>query len=269
MMGAQPSASREYTQCKKIKCAQPPIKKKLDTPFVTLHHTTMTSLPTPTPPQTELELLERTRLIAGQHLSALAYSLGVEVPQDLRQQKGWVGQLLELVLGADAQSLAEPDFRSIGVEMKTVPLDSRGRPRESTYVCTVPLEEGLEPTWESTWLRRKLARVLWVPVEADPGIPLGERRIGTALLWSPTAEEEALLRQDWEELTELIFMGELEQINARLGTVLQIRPKAANSSVRCRSVGAGGEAILTNPRGYYLRPAFTRQILEQYYHSAY
>lgn len=220
------------------------------------------------PPQSEAELLERTHRIAGQRLATLAEGCGIDVPHDLRRHKGWVGQLLEQVLGADAQSLAEPDFRAIGVEMKTLPLDAQGRPRESTYVCTVPLEGGLEPDWDSTWLRRKLARVLWMPVEADPQIPLGERRIGTALLWSPSADEEALLRQDWEELSEMIYMGELEQISARLGTVLQIRPKAANSRVRCRSVGDAGEAILTNPRGYYLRPAFTRRILEQHYYQA-
>jgi len=222
----------------------------------------------PLPPLSEEELLERTRAIAGLPLGTLAGHCGAPVPGDLRRQKGWVGQLLELALGADAQSLAEPDFRAIGVEMKTLPLDARGKPRESTYVCTVPLEEGLEANWESTWIRRKLARVLWVPVEADAKIPLAERRIGTAILWSPNEEEEALLRQDWEELSEMICMGELEQISARRGTVLQIRPKAANSRVRCRSVGAGGEAIVTNPRGYYLRPAFTRQILERHYHQA-
>lgn len=222
----------------------------------------------PPPPKSEDELLARTRAIAGLSLGTIASQCSITIPLDLRRQKGWVGQLLELALGADAQSLAEPDFRFIGVEMKTLPLDRHGKPRESTYVCTVPLEEGLEPEWESTWIRRKLSRVLWLPVEADPKIPLAKRRVGNALLWSPNDEEEALLRQDWEELTELIYMGELEQISARLGTVLQIRPKAANSSIRCRSVGAYGEAIVTNPRGYYLRPAFTRKILERHYHQA-
>lgn len=219
------------------------------------------------PPRSEDELLARCRDIAGLRLGDIAADLGIAVPPDLRRDKGWVGQLLEAVLGADAQSLAEPDFRAIGVEMKTLPLDRHGKPRESTYVCTVPLEEGLEACWEETWLRRKLSRVLWLPVEAEPAVPIAERRIGNALLWSPNEEEEALLRQDWEELSERICMGELEQITARMGTVLQIRPKAANSRVRCRTVGAGGEAILTNPRGYYLRPAFTRRLLECHYHS--
>lgn len=220
-----------------------------------------------TPPQSEAELLQRCHSIAGLSLGQLADTLQVPVPENLKRQKGWVGQLVELALGADAQSLAEPDFRAIGVELKTLPVDSSGSPRESTYICTVPLEEGIEADWESSWICRKLSRVLWLPVEADPSIPLPARRIGSALLWSPGKEELKLLRQDWEELTEMICMGELEQITARLGTVLQIRPKAANSRVRCRSVGTDGEAILTNPRGYYLRPAFTRRLLQQHYHG--
>lgn len=220
-----------------------------------------------TPPQSETELLQRCRSLAGLTLQQLAERYAIAIPPDLRRHKGWVGQLVELALGADAQSLAEPDFRAIGVELKTVPVDSKGIPRESTYVCTVPLEEGLEPRWEESWVCRKLSRVLWLPVEADPAIPLAARRLGSALLWSPDENEQTLLRQDWEELGEMICMGELEQITARMGTVLQIRPKAANSAVRCRSVGADGEMIVTNPRGYYLRPAFTRALLQRHYHN--
>lgn len=224
-------------------------------------------MPTPPPPQSEAELLQRCQAIAGLSLQQLAERLAIDVPADLKRQKGWVGQLVELALGADARSLAEPDFRAIGVELKTLPVDIHGKPRESTYVCTVPLDEGLEPNWESSWICRKLSRVLWLPVEADPSIALPARRIGSALLWSPDEEQQSQLRRDWEELTEMICMGELEQITARMGTVLQIRPKAANSRVRCRSVGAGGEAIVTNPRGYYLRPAFTRRILQRHYYN--
>lgn len=209
--------------------------------------------------------MQRAHALAGRSLAAIADVLGVAVPQDLRRHKGWVGQLLERALGADAESLPEPDFRDIGVEMKTLPIDRNGRPRESTYVCTVPLDEGLEASWEQSWICRKLSRVLWIPVEAEPDIPLPQRRIGTPLLWSPDQDETQALQQDWEELGDMIRTGELESITARMGTVLQIRPKAANSRVRCQSIGADGEAILTHPRGYYLRPAFTHAILQQHY----
>ncbi len=221
-------------------------------------------MPHITPPRDETELLARARRLAGRTLGELAAELGAAVPADLRRHKGWVGQLVEQALGATASSLAAPDFEAIGVELKTLPVDGRGLPRESTYVCTVPLEAAGED-WEHSWLRRKLARVLWLPVQAEKGLALAERRIGSALLWSPSPEEEVLLRRDWEELTERILLGELEHISARHGEVLQIRPKAADSRALRHAIGLDGERVLTNPRGFYLRAAFTAAILRRHF----
>ncbi|MDH5785184.1 MAG: DNA mismatch repair endonuclease MutH [Chromatiales bacterium] len=215
-------------------------------------------------PQSEAELMQRANLLAGRALGDIAAQLQIAAPENLRRHKGWVGQLLELALGADADSLPEPDFRSIGVELKTLPIGRDGKPRESTYVCTVPLDGRLEPEWGESWLCRKLSRVLWLPVEAEPDLPLSLRRVGCPLLWSPNDDEAEALRLDWEELGEMIRIGELESITARMGTVLQIRPKAANSRVTCESVGADGEVITTHPRGFYLRPTFTHSILQRY-----
>ncbi|MFA5627588.1 MAG: DNA mismatch repair endonuclease MutH [Thiohalomonadaceae bacterium] len=216
-----------------------------------------------TPPQSENELIARASALAGRTLAELAMAHRLSLPMDLRRHKGWVGQLIEHALGASAGSRAIPDFAELGVELKTLPVDRRGLPCESTYVCTVPLEQ-INETWQQSWLRRKLARVLWLPIQADKEIALADRRIGSALLWSPSAAEEAMLRRDWEELTERIMLGEIEQISARFGEALQIRPKAANSRVLRHAIGADGEAILINPRGYYLRTGFTANILQQY-----
>ncbi len=219
----------------------------------------------PPPPHDATELLARAEALAGHRLGDLAVWLDLDVPADLRRHKGWVGQLLELALGAESGSLAEPDFPQLGIELKSLPVDAQGRPRESTYVCTAPLEAVTRGAWEESWLARKLARVLWVPVEAEAALPLAERRIGTPLLWSPDAEEATLLRRDWEELTERICHGELAAITARFGEVLQIRPKAAHSRVLTRTVNSEGELEWVNPRGFYLRPHFTGAILRRHF----
>lgn len=219
----------------------------------------------PRPPHSEEELLRRCRAIAGLPLADLASSLGETVPEDLRRNKGWVGQLIERALGATGTSLPQPDFADLGVELKTLPIDRRGLPRESTYVCTVPLE-ATGQRWETCWLRRKLRRVLWLPVEAAADRPIADRRLGMPLLWSPDGDEEAALRRDWEELMDMVCLGELERISARHGEVLQIRPKAANAKSLRAAVGPDGAPILTNPRGFYLRASFTTNILRRHYH---
>src|SRR5688572_27165375 len=151
-------------------------------------------------PESEAELLQRASMMAGRRLADIAKECGQTVPENLRREKGWVGQLLEQQLGASAGNLAEPDFPHLGVELKTLPVDTQGKPRESTYVCTAPLQTLIEQTWFNSTVRKKLARVLWVPVEAEPEIPLADRRVGNALLWSPDSAQEMVLQSDWEEL---------------------------------------------------------------------
>jgi len=221
--------------------------------------------PPVSPPADESELLSRTRQIAGRTLQQLATSRGIEVPPDQRRAKGWTGQLLESVLGATAKSKAEMDFEDLQIELKTLPVDARGLPTESTYVCVVPLVDLDALCWETCWVRKKLSRVLWVPVEANKEIPLSHRRVGTALLWSPDADHETALRTDWTELTDMIRLGEVESITAHMGDYLQIRPKAADARARREGVDEHGHRMATLPRGFYLRTRFTREILARYY----
>ncbi len=221
-----------------------------------------------TPPRSEAELIARSREIAGATLGELAARLGRDVPRETRRGKGFAGQLVEAALGASAGSLPEPDFQLIGVELKTVPVGRDGRPVESTYVCTLALEHEHAPHWDRSPVRRKLARVMWLPVEADPERPLAERRVGSAALWSPDPDQERALRADWEEVMDLVVTGRVAEITAHHGTCLQVRPKAADSRARRWGVDEHGDRVRTLPRGFYLRPAFTAAVLARLYAMA-
>ena len=215
-------------------------------------------------PRSEAELLERARDLAGREIAELANRLRLRLPANMRAGKGFVGQLVEHALGATAGSLSEPDFQLIGVEMKTIPVGNDGRPLESTYVCTAPLAEAAGH-FERSAVARKLARVLWVPVQGDRGIPLGLRRSGSAVLWSPDPLELDTLRTDWEDLMEMVSLGRVEEISAHHGVALQLRPKAADSHARQRGIGRDGAPIDTLPRGFYLRARFTAAVLRRCY----
>ncbi len=217
------------------------------------------------PPDSEQVLLERARGIAGCSFAELASELGLAVPTELARAKGWVGTLLERALGASAGSRSEPDFPELGVELKSLPIDTKGVPRESTFVCTVELSQIPQIEWQASRVKNKLNRVLWVPVESDRAVPIAERRVGTPLLWSPDPEEEAALRFDWEELAGQIAVFGTESVTAHLGRFLQVRPKAAHSRVRRMVIDAEGTPYSANPRGFYLRTAFTKRLLERHY----
>ena len=215
-------------------------------------------------PQTLEQLLSQAQSIAGLTFGELADELHIPVPPDFKRDKGWVGMLLERAFGATAGSKAEQDFSHLGVELKTLPINAEGYPLETTFVSLAPLVQNSGVKWENSHVRHKLSCVLWMPIEGSRHIPLRERHIGAPILWKPTADQERQLKQDWEELMDLIVLGKLEQITARIGEVMQLRPMGANSRSITKGIGRNGEVIETLPLGFYLRKAFTAGILNDF-----
>ena len=212
-------------------------------------------------PRTEEELLRRAWELGGLTLGELGERVGVEVPVEGVRGKGVAGQILEKALGASAGSRAEPDFVGLGVELKTIPLDASGKPKESTFVASISLSAMADTDWEGSVVLKKLSRVLFIPVEAASETPLRDRRVGRAYLWVPTESEKQLLRADWERLAEMIAAGDVERITGHLGAVMQVRPKAPHGRSRRRAPDEEGAVQWTMPRGFYLRPSFTGAVL--------
>ncbi len=210
------------------------------------------------------ELLDLCQNIAGMTIAELSGSLKMSCPQSLNNNKGWLGQLLEQYLGATSGNLPIADFPNLGIELKTIPINPKTLcPIESTYICMAPLNQP-NISWEQSVVKLKLSKVLWVPIESLPNLNLANRRVGKSFLWQPSQQQAIILQNDWQELTEMLQLGNIQLLSAKYGRYLQIRPKAAN----CKSnlveyITREGECIKTVNRGFYLRTSFTKQILTE------
>jgi len=207
------------------------------------------------PPRSLDELVARARALEGRTLAEVAASLGEALGPTGLHGKGTVGGLIERALGATGGSAATWDFPDLETELKTVPIAASGAPRESTYVCTLPLLDVDTLEWETSWVRRKLSRVLFVPIDIEA------ERVGAPVLFAPTPEQDAILRADFDEIVGTIGAGGIEGLTARVGRWMQLRPKAAHGGVRTRAVGPDDATLETVPRGFYLRATFVGAIL--------
>lgn len=212
-------------------------------------------------PQDEQELRERLFRIAGRTMGAIATGFGVALPRDPRRGKGAIGQLLERALGATAGCRAAPDFPGLTIELKSLPIGPDGRPRESTFVSSLDLG-AVDHLWETSSVRHKLRRVCWVVVEADPRLPLEERRCGASFFWSPSDDEERVLRDDYQDIVELLEVG--ARVPATVGRALQLRPKGRNAADLRRAINEEGVRVRMAPRAFYLRSAFTAGLLRRH-----
>lgn len=205
------------------------------------------------PEANEDSLLARALSLAGFPLGRLAEG----APPS---GKGAAGALVERALGIAPSSRPEPDVPELGVEVKSVPVRD-GRAVESTWVCAAAPASLAEETWRTSRARAKLARVLFVPIDVSAPALL-DRRVGTAFLWTPSVDEEATLRADWEDLADLVSQGLSEHLSARRGRALQLRPKARDARQVRRFATANGEEWVARPQGFYLRRSFVQAILD-------
>ncbi|HSY38437.1 MAG TPA: MutH/Sau3AI family endonuclease [Polyangia bacterium] len=208
-------------------------------------------------------LLAHARALVGVELSELADTLGLPVPAGRLRTKGWSGQVIEHELGVAIGGARGPDFAALGVELKTVPVRESLEPLESTAVCQIDPVAIAGESWESSYVREKLARVLFVALAVPSGArSVGERRVAAVRLWSPDANEDRALRDDFELFVRGYYrQGRAAEITGHLGGVLQVRPKGRDADDLRDAFDAAGNPSRVGKHGFYLRPAFVARIL--------
>jgi DNA mismatch repair protein MutH len=210
-------------------------------------------------------LLAHARALVGVELGDLADQLGLPVPPGNVRTKGWPGQLIEQELGVAVGGARGPDFAALGVELKTVPTGPDLVPRESTAVCQIDPVSIAAESWETSYVREKLRRVLFVALDVPArASSVGERRVAAVRLWSPTPADDQILRADFELFVRGYFrQGRTAEITGHLGAALQVRPKGRNAADTRDGYDRHGRPTRVGKCGFYLRPAFVAGILRR------
>lgn len=91
-------------------------------------------------PKTLTELIKNTQKIAGKSVAEVASKHHVPLIPDLNQNKGWLGNLIEIALGAVAGSKPTQDFVNLGIELKTLAINSKGKVANDIFVSALPLQ---------------------------------------------------------------------------------------------------------------------------------
>ena len=177
----------------------------------------------PIPSQNKSCSVEPTPWLAAT-LAQLAATAGIPY-RGISDVTSLTGQLIEWQLGASAGSRPEQDFPDPVSSSRRSPSILEGRPPETT-LSAAPLigvsGAGRRRTCATSC--RGCSGSWWKAAATSCRRP--SRRHAAAM---EPEEEEGLLRQDWGRADGHDSAGEVEQISARHGQVLQLCPKAANS----------------------------------------
>jgi DNA mismatch repair protein MutH len=153
------------------------------------------------------------------------------------------------------------DFQRFGVEIKTVPVDSSGRPVESTSFPTFIHEELAFETWEDSDLLGRLNRILFILIERAKGQPQEEAVVRRAFFWSPSEAELRAIRMEWEQFRDLIVQGHAAHLPKASETVyIHVRPKGRDA--RDRDLAPGGVDVIR--KCFWLNDRYVERIVDEH-----
>ena len=202
------------------------------------------------------ELYQRLDNLLGMSVSSLAQILNIKLDSNNTKIKGYLGQMLEIYLGADGNNKADVDFSNLDLELKTVSTDENLNPLESPFICSFKLFALEHMDFYQSVLYRKIKKILFVLISGKKHEYIGNKIIKAYFIFTPNHKQLAIIKQDYDELMHYICTGQCNAINATIGTIIQMRPKAANGSALTQYLDANGKLAYTRPRGFYMRRAF-------------
>jgi DNA mismatch repair protein MutH len=204
------------------------------------------------------EALKRIMKFVGKTLEQIRdeSSTHFEVTAVHRANKGWLGIILEIVLGKAPDNKQLPDLED-GTEVKKVSIVKgvRGyRVKETLQVTMINPNSQLEPDFTKSHLYTKTRKILLIPT-LYAGIGNHEKEVLLPpVLWEPDEEFNNRLKRDYELVAGIVSDPSrgFRSLSGKLGEVVQPRTKGAKNSFT---------------RAFYLRTQSVNEMLGDNYLS--
>lgn len=164
-------------------------------------------------------------------------------------RKGGMGNLLEEhYFGYTANSLAEPDFKEAGVELKVSPIEpytpQRGEKKgiktikagERLVLSMIPNNKEIAEEYEDSTLAAKSQNILLVNYERDCSLPSKDlQKIKMVNLFAPSPEDLKIIADDYRIISSYIREGRAHELSEGLTKYLGACTKGATAKRSLRS----------------------------------
>lgn len=176
--------------------------------------------------------------------------------------KTGVGNLVEWFLGKPPNNSDEPDIPELGIEVKTIPLELRGKgvkslgPKEPTSLTMIDFARVAEQDWNEAYVRKKLQRILWVPYVHNYD-DKREHTFCEPFLWTPPEGDVPQLKEDYGVVRAVIREGRPHELSEQLSVVLAARRKGQKGSTTTYS------GVRAPTRAWALKSAYTGALLNR------
>lgn len=178
--------------------------------------------------------------------------------------KGASGLIVENLLGIENNNRDDADLPQIGCEIKILPLqknrDGSIKAKEPTAIQMINYCEVAKETWETAKLRSKINLTFWVVYLAK--VDGKSKRqddyvIIDYFLDHPSDLQNAIFKNDWEEIQSYIKRGDADRLSCSMGVFLEPKTKGANKEDKTDAPDGMGGTTRARRRAFYYKKNYT------------
>jgi DNA mismatch repair endonuclease MutH len=210
--------------------------------------------------ETEEALLERAGQLKGKSISEIFQG---EINE---KNKGNIGNIIESNgFGIKNNSDARPDFETLGIELKILPLKRLGDKsltvKERTKICLINYKKLIAENWNGSHARHKLNKILFVFHEYDGKYPMNSK-ILNHLLYKLEMNEEPLIRSDWERTKKLVDDGLAHTLSESQNRILAASRSGAGKLTEDQWPEQPNQTYsrTARQRSFSLKPSYTKTL---------
>ncbi len=199
-------------------------------------------------------LLLRFRRFIGREIGDIAQELGIQPSP----AKNFAAKVVRRAVAA-ASPLSGEELRLVGPTIRVPRVDPDLHPYEAISFPAFAHMSLVDETWSDSALLACVERMLFIPI-------LGEKRrtppercvVLEPVYWEPTAEELAIIEEEWTTFRNLIAAGHAHSLPTESQTrAIHVRPHGRNALDR--ELVPGGSTHVR--RSFWLNKAFVTEVL--------
>ena len=180
-----------------------------------------------------------------------------ELGTTLSGGKNALAMIARRMMGAPEGKRDIKELQKMGILLKLVRIDERGRPKEDTSFPKMDFLEVVNETWEDSTLRDQVSHIMFV-VFRQVGEDVEGAKLEGAFLWRPSDAQERTMKSEWEKFLHHIRTRTLaERPQATHTQILHIRPHARDGA-DCTPLPGGGEWVKSS---FWLNKDFVSRLI--------
>jgi DNA mismatch repair protein MutH len=199
-------------------------------------------------------LLERFDRYVGRTIA----DVGAELQIPPSRAKNHAARVVHTAVRA-ASPLDRSKFDAVGPTVRMTRIGPDMYPYEAMSFPAFRHLDLIEEEWEDSALLAQIEHMLIVPVLGPRrDTPQAECVIQRPVYWRPTAEELAVIREEWTMFRDLIAAGKAHRLPTEAQTqAIHVRPHGRDSSDRDPTPGGGSETR----KSFWLNKWFVQRLL--------